>query len=188
MTAFSRVAKTPLLYKDKMFVLDLSKKYRNELFTKQKHPPAIPSSTPVTDSSCIPYPLEYILAPAMQKLRTKSAEDVARERFEASKTIPKLEKVTLTEKKPLTTKVSWLDAIVSEYYWTLLSRIGLATEGKLMNTDKATTFLGAILAAIIAANVDLPLLLSFDLTEIGKVVAAAVVGIFGWLANKTKNG
>lgn len=122
----------------------------------------------------------------MKKLPTRSAEQLARDRFEETTNVPKLGKVTLPEKKPLVANVSWLEAIVYEHYWTLLSRIGLATEGKLVNTDKATTVLGAILAGIIGANIDFSSLLSFDLTEVGKFIAAAVVAIFGYLANKNK--
>ena len=53
-----------------------------------------------------------------------------------------------------------------------------------MNTDKTTTVAGLVVGAIVAANVNYAAALEGNTAEIGKIIGAIVIGLWGWLTNK----
>jgi len=56
-----------------------------------------------------------------------------------------------------------------------------------MNNDRKTTLFGAILAALQACFIDYTKLLAFDLTEVGKALAAIITAVLGYYINKPSN-
>lgn len=53
-----------------------------------------------------------------------------------------------------------------------------------MSNDHKATILGAMLAALQAGNIDYPKLVSLDLTEVGKALAALVTAVLGYYINR----
>ena len=53
------------------------------------------------------------------------------------------------------------------------------------NHDNLTTVLGLILGGLVAANVDWGLVLNGDRAQLGKIIAAVVLVLYGWSTNKS---
>jgi len=53
-----------------------------------------------------------------------------------------------------------------------------------LNSDQKTTAAGAILAAVVAGNIDLHKMLQGDVSEISKALAAALVALWAFYTNK----
>jgi len=51
-------------------------------------------------------------------------------------------------------------------------------------SDRATTVLGLIAAAIVASQANIPAALAGDTAQIGRIVLAIVAGVWGTLTNK----
>jgi len=53
-----------------------------------------------------------------------------------------------------------------------------------LNSDQKTTAVGAILAAVVAGNIDLHKMLLGDMPEISKAIAATLVAVWAYFTNK----